>query len=70
MDEVNDQQAQYWRDSFDVYSVRQLAELRKARAHNNTPDDAATDGGETPAIAAIDADEIRDSWSVKAWSTN
>jgi len=32
MDEVNDQQAQYWRDSFDVYSVRQLAELAKARA--------------------------------------
>jgi hypothetical protein len=70
MDEVNDQQAQYWRDSFDVYSVRQLAELAKRGPHN-TPDDAATDGGETaPAIAAIDADEIRDSWLAKAWSTN
>ena len=70
MDEVNDQQAQYWRDSFDVYSVRQLAELAKRGPHNH-PDDAATDGGEVaPAIAAIDADEIRDSWLAKAFSTN
>jgi len=34
MDEVNDQQAQYWRDSFDVYSRRQLAELAKRGPHN------------------------------------
>lgn len=70
MDEVNDQQAQYWRDSFDVYSVRQLAELAKRGPHN-APDDAVTDGGETaPAIAAIDADEIHDSWLAEAFSTN
>jgi len=37
MDEVNDQQAQYWRDSFDVYSVRQLAELAKRGPHNTPP---------------------------------
>jgi len=69
MDEVNDQQAQYWRDSFDVLGAP-TRRTRKARATQH-PDDAATDGGETaPAIAAIDADEIRDSWLAKAWSTN
>jgi len=46
MDEVNDQQAQYWRDSFDVYSVRQLAELAKRGPHNTptTPPPMGRDG--------------------------
>ncbi|WP_157884851.1 hypothetical protein [Halorubrum aethiopicum] len=70
MDEVNDQQAQYWRDSFDVYSVRQLAELAKRGPHDPSGE-TVTDGGETrPAIATIDPDEIQNSWLAKAFSTN
>jgi len=44
--DVNDQQAQYWRDSFDVYSVRQLAELAKRGPHNTptTPPPMGRDG--------------------------
>lgn len=72
MKEVTDQQAQYLRDAFDTYSVRQLAELAKRGPHDlDRNDDLAADGGDPePAIARIDTEEVHESWLEPGFSTN
>jgi len=68
--EINDQQAIYWKDSFDIYSTLQLAELA-LRGPRDLEPDARTDGGTLEsAVADLDAETIYDSWLAEAFTTN
>jgi len=68
--EINDQQAIYWQDSFDIYSTLQLAELA-LRGPRDLEPDARPDGGTLEsAVADLDAETIYDSWLAEAFTTN
>lgn len=74
LDEINDQQAVYWNDSFDVHSTLQMAELA-LRGPNDAEfgfdEQALADGGEVQsAISELEAEHIHDSWLAEAFSTN
>ncbi len=70
LDKINVQQAQYWSDTFDIFSVRQLAELAR-KGPVDKQDELMADGGEPrTAIGQIDAENIEDSWLAPVFSTN
>jgi hypothetical protein len=70
LNEVNDQQAVYWSDAFDIWSVHQLAELAR-RGPRDLDANLVTDGGEQQsAIETVESSEIRDSWLATVFSSN
>ncbi|WP_254810614.1 hypothetical protein [Natronosalvus amylolyticus] len=70
--QINDQQAVYWNDSFDIHSTLQLAELALRGPRDlEISSDAQPDGGQPEsAIAELEAETIHNSWLAEVYTTN